>query len=78
MLLYLEEKSRWLWLFQKNTIKNVRNKRMFVSPEVRGMGLAQTILLELAWAHDLDILFSVLKLIQKKDCFISKNRIYHS
>jgi hypothetical protein len=45
---------------------------MFVS-EVRGMGLAQTILLELeAWAHDLGYSFSVLKLIQTKrsNCFI--------
>jgi GNAT superfamily N-acetyltransferase len=42
-------------------------KRMFVSPEVRGMGLAQTILLELeGWAHDLGYSFSVLETLYKQ------------
>jgi GNAT superfamily N-acetyltransferase len=53
-------------------------KRMFVSPEVRGMGFAQTILLELeAWAHDLGYSFSVLEPYtkQKKDSFIKKQDI---
>ena len=40
---------------------------MFVSPEVRGMGLAQTILLELeGWAHDLGYSFSVLETLYKQ------------
>jgi GNAT superfamily N-acetyltransferase len=52
---------------------------MFVSPEVRGMGLAQTILLELeAWASRFRIFFSVLETLykQKKHCFISKQDMH--
>jgi GNAT superfamily N-acetyltransferase len=57
----------------KNMIKNtIEIKRMFVSPDVRGMGLAQTILLELeAWAR-FRIFFSVLETYTKqKEAIVS-------
>jgi GNAT superfamily N-acetyltransferase len=54
--------------YDKNTIEL---KRMFVSPEARGMGLAKKIIQELElWAHDLGFSFSVLETLYKQDVAI--------
>jgi GNAT superfamily N-acetyltransferase len=67
VILYLEEKAVGCGCFKKYDKNTIEIKRMFVSPEVRGMGLAQTILLELeAWAHDLGYSFSVLETLYKQ------------
>ena len=67
VILYLEEKAVGCGCFKKYDKNTIEIKRMFVSPEVRGMGLAQTILLELeAWARDLGYSFSVLETLYKQ------------
>ena len=47
VLIYLGEKAVACGCFKKYDAKTVEIKRMFVSPEARGMGLAQKILKEL-------------------------------
>jgi GNAT superfamily N-acetyltransferase len=67
VILYLEDKAVGCGCFKKYDKNAIEIKRMFVSPEVRGMGLAQTILLELeGWAHDLGYSFSVLETLYKQ------------
>ncbi len=67
VILYLEDKAVGCGCFKKYDENAIEIKRMFVSPEVRGMGLAQTILLELeGWAHDLGYSFSVLETLYKQ------------
>jgi GNAT superfamily N-acetyltransferase len=67
VILYLEDKAVGCGCFKKNDKNTIEIKRMFVSPEVRGMGLAQTILLELeGWAHELGYSFSVLETLYKQ------------
>lgn len=67
VILYLEDKAVACGCFKKYDTNTIEIKRMFVSPEVRGMGLAQTILLELeGWAHDLGYSFSVLETLYKQ------------
>lgn len=67
VILYLEEKAVGCGCFKKYDKNTIEIKRMFVSPEVRGMGLAQTILLELeGWAHELGYSFSVLETLYKQ------------
>ena len=67
VILYLEEKAVGCGCFKKYDKNTIEIKRMFVSPEVRGMGLAQTILLELeAWARDLGYSISVLETLYKQ------------
>ena len=67
VILYIEDKAVGCGCFKKYDKNTIEIKRMFVSPEVRGMGLAQTILLELeGWAHELGYLFSVLETLYKQ------------
>ena len=67
VILYLEEKAVGCGCFKKYDKNTIEIKRMFVSPEVRGMGLAQTILLELEdWARDLGYSISVLETLYKQ------------
>ena len=68
VILYLEEKAVACACFKKYDKNTIEIKRMFVSPEVRGMGLAQTILLKLeGWAHELGYSFSVLETLYKQE-----------
>lgn len=67
IVVYLHEKPVACGCFKKYDKNAIEIKRMFVSPEVRGMGLAQTILLELeGWAKDLGYSFSVLETLYKQ------------
>ena len=67
VILYIEDKAVGCGCFKKYDINTIEIKRMSVSPEARGMGLAQTILLELeGWAHDLGYSFSVLETLYKQ------------
>ncbi|SDH58662.1 Acetyltransferase (GNAT) family protein [Flavobacterium omnivorum] len=67
VILYIEDKAVGCGCFKKYDTNTIEIKRMFVSPEARGMGLAQTILLELeGWAHDLGYSFSVLETLYKQ------------
>lgn len=67
VILYLKEKAFGCGCFKKYDKNTIEIKRMFVSPEVRGMGLAQTILIELeSWASSLGYSFSVLETLYKQ------------
>ena len=67
VILYLEDKAVGCGCFKKYDKNTIEIKRMFVSIEVRGMGLAQVILKELeGWAHDLGYSFSVLETLYKQ------------
>jgi len=67
VIVYIEDKAVGCGCFKKYDTNTIEIKRMFVSPEVRGMGLAQTILLELeGWAGDLGYSFSVLETLYKQ------------
>ncbi|TDE00183.1 GNAT family N-acetyltransferase [Flavobacterium sandaracinum] len=67
VILYLEDKAVGCGCFKKNEKNTIEIKRMFVSLEARGMGLAQTILMELErWAKDLGYSFSVLETLYKQ------------
>ena len=67
VVVYLHDKPVACGCFKKYDKNTIEIKRMFVSPESRGMGLAQTILRELElWAHDLGYSFSVLETLYKQ------------
>ncbi|TDE42487.1 GNAT family N-acetyltransferase [Flavobacterium rhamnosiphilum] len=67
VIIYLEDKAVACGCFKKYDKNAIEIKRMFVSPEARGMGLAQNILRELElWAHDLGYSFSVLETLHKQ------------
>ena len=67
VIVYLHDKPVACGCFKKYDQNTIEIKRMFVSPEARGMGLAQTILRELElWAHDLGYSFSVLETLYKQ------------
>ena len=67
VIIYLDNKAVACGCFKKYNKNTIEIKRMFVSPEARGMGLAQNILRELElWAHDLGYLFSVLETLYKQ------------
>ena len=67
IVLYSENKPVACGCFKKYDKNTIEIKRMFVSPEARGMGLAQTILGELElWAQDLGYSFSVLETLYKQ------------
>lgn len=68
VVIYLRDKPVACGCFKKYDKNTIEIKRMFVSPEARGMGLAQTILRELElWAHDLGYSFSVLETLYKQN-----------
>ncbi|MGO4906102.1 GNAT family N-acetyltransferase [Flavobacterium sp. W20_MBD1_R3] len=67
VIIYLEDTAVACGCFKKYDKDTIEIKRMFVSPEVRGMGLAQTILRELErWALDLEYSFAVLETLYKQ------------
>lgn len=67
VVIYLENKAVACGCFKKYDKNSIEIKRMFVSPEVRGMGLAQAVLQELEnWAQDLGYSFSVLETLYKQ------------
>lgn len=67
VIIYLDNKAVACGCFKKYNKNTIEIKRMFVSPEARGLGLAQNILRELElWAHDLGYLFSVLETLYKQ------------
>ena len=75
VVIYLENKAVACGCFKKYDTNTIEIKRMFVSPEARGMGLAQNILRELElWAHDLGYSFSVLETLYKQKEAIA---LYH-
>ncbi|MFV8393072.1 GNAT family N-acetyltransferase [Flavobacterium sp. LB2P6] len=67
VVIYLDDKPVACGCFKKYDKNTIEIKRMFVSIEARGMGLAQNILRELElWAHDLGYSFSVLETLYKQ------------
>ena len=67
VVIYLDDKPVACGCFKKYDKNSIEKKRMFVSPEVRGMGLAQNILRELEhWAKDLGYSFFVLETLYKQ------------
>lgn len=67
VVVYFQDKPVACGCFKKYDQNTIEIKRMFVSPEARRMGLAQTILRELElWAHDLGYSFSVLETLYKQ------------
>jgi GNAT superfamily N-acetyltransferase len=67
IIVYHENKAAACGCFKKYDKNTIEIKRMFVSPEARGMGLAQKILQELElWAHELGFSFSVLETLCKQ------------
>lgn len=67
VLIYFENKPVACGCFKKYDKNTIELKRMFVSPEARGMGLAQKIIKELElWAHELGFSFSALETLYKQ------------
>ena len=67
VVIYLANKAVACGCFKKYDKNSIEIKRMFVSPEARGMGLGQNILHELErWAQDLGYSFSVLETLYKQ------------
>ena len=72
IIVYLENKAVACGCFKKYDKNTIELKRMFVSPEARGLGLAKKIILELElWAHDLSYTASVLETLYKQKEAIS-------
>lgn len=72
VVIYLDEKPVACGCFKKYDKNTIEIKRMFVSPEVRGLGLAQRVLQELElWAQELDFSISVLETLHKQQEAIS-------
>ena len=67
VVIYLDDKPVACGCFKKYDKNTIEIKRMFVSPEARGMGLAQNILRELElWAHGLGYSSSVLETLYRQ------------
>lgn len=67
IVIYLENKPVACGCFKKYDTNTIELKRMFVSPEARGMGLAQKIIKELElWAHELGFSVCVLETLYKQ------------
>ena len=67
VVIYLGSKAVACGCFKKYDINTIEIKRMFVSPEARGMGFAQKILQELElWASELGYSLSVLETLHKQ------------
>lgn len=72
VVIYLDEKPVACGCFKKYDQNTIEIKRMFVSPEARGLGLAQRVLQELEiWAKELDYSVSVLETLYKQQEAIS-------
>jgi GNAT superfamily N-acetyltransferase len=67
VVIYLENVPVACGCFKKQEKKTIEIKRMFVSPDARGLGLAKRILQELElWARALGYTFSVLETLNKQ------------
>lgn len=67
VLIYIDNKAVACGCFKKYDSNTIEIKRMFVSPEARGMGFAQRILNELEiWANEMDYSYSVLETLYKQ------------
>ncbi|MDR6846331.1 GNAT family N-acetyltransferase [Flavobacterium granuli] len=67
VVIYLDEKPVACGCFKKYDKNTIEIKRMFVSPEARGLGLAQKVLHELElWAKEFDYSISVLETLYKQ------------
>jgi GNAT superfamily N-acetyltransferase len=67
VIIYLDDKAVACGCFKKYDKNTIELKRMFVSPEARGLGLAKRIIKELElWAHELGFSFSVLETLYKQ------------
>lgn len=67
VIIYFDNRAVACGCFKKYDRNTVEIKRMFVSPETRGIGLAKIILQELElWAHELGFSFSVLETLYKQ------------
>jgi GNAT superfamily N-acetyltransferase len=72
VIIYLGKKPVACGCFKKYDKNTIEIKRMFVAPEVRGLGLAQRVLRELElWAQELDYSVSVLETLHKQQEAIS-------
>lgn len=72
VIIYFGNKSVACGCFKKYDKNTIELKRMFVSPEARGIGFAKKIIQELeVWAHDLGFSFSVLETLYKQKEAIS-------
>lgn len=72
IVIYLNEKPVACGCFKKYDKNTIEIKRMFVSPEARGLGLAQRVLKELEfWAKEFDYSVSVLETLYKQQEAIS-------
>lgn len=72
LVVYNDDKAVACGCFKKYDKNTIEIKRMFVSPEARGMGLAQKILQELElWASELGYTSSVLETLYKQKEAIS-------
>jgi GNAT superfamily N-acetyltransferase len=67
VVIYLDNKPVACGCFKKYDKNTIEIKRMFVSPDARGFGLAKRILQELElWAHELGYSFAVLETLYKQ------------
>lgn len=67
VVIYLDEKPVACGCFKKYDKNTIEIKRMFVSPEARGLGLAHRVLQELElWAKQLNYSVSVLETLHKQ------------
>ncbi len=67
VIIYLDNKAVACGCFKKYDKNTIEIKRMFVSPEARGMGLAQKMLQQLElWARELGYSLSVLETLYKQ------------
>ena len=72
VMIYLDDQPVACGCFKKYDQNTIEIKRMFVSPEARGFGLAQRVLLELElWAMELNYSVSVLETLYKQKEAIS-------
>jgi GNAT superfamily N-acetyltransferase len=72
IVIYLDEKPVACGCFKKYDKTTIEIKRMFVSPDARGLGLAQRILQELElWAKELGYSVSILETLYKQQEAIS-------
>lgn len=72
LVVYLDDKPVACGCFKKYDKVTIEIKRMFVSPEARGLGLAKKILQELElWASELGFTVSVLETLHKQKEAIS-------
>lgn len=72
IIVHIQGKAVACGCFKKYDKNTIELKRMFVSPEARGLGLAKRIIQELElWAHELGFSFSVLETLYKQKEAIS-------